>query len=141
MNIEVVLTENDPKLGKRGEVVKVSSGYAQNFLFPHKKAKPATPENLKSFEQQKAREAREEAAKLEKARQFASKINALSVTIEVLVGEGEKLYGAVTSQDISEAIGSRASLSTKRTFIWKSRSKSSALTRSRLSCTVKCPPP
>ena len=104
MNIEVVLTENDPKLGKRGEVIKVSSGYAQNFLFPHKKAKPATPANLKSFEQAKAREAKEETAQLEKARELASKINAVSVTVEMLVGEGEKLYGAVTSQDISEAI-------------------------------------
>ena len=104
MNIEVVLTENDPKLGKRGQVIKVSSGYAQNFLFPHKKAKPATAANLKSFEEQKARQTKEEAAVLEKAREQAAKITAASITIEVLTGEGEKLYGAVTAQDIAEAL-------------------------------------
>ena len=104
MNIEVVLTENDPKLGKRGQVVKVSSGYAQNFLFPHKKAKPATPANLKGFEEQKAREAKEEAAAIQKARTLAEKISSASVTVEVLTGDGEKLYGAVTTQDIVETL-------------------------------------
>ena len=61
MDIEVVLTETDPKLGQRGQVIKVSSGYAYNFLLPNKKAKFATPANLKNFEAEKARQAKEEA--------------------------------------------------------------------------------
>ena len=47
MNIEVVLLVNDPKLGRRGDVIKVSSGFAQNYLYPNGKAKPATAANLK----------------------------------------------------------------------------------------------
>ena len=104
MNIEVVLLQDDAKLGKRGEVVKVSSGFAQNFLFPHNKAKAATPANLKSFEQEKARRAKEEAENVLRAKELADKLSALSLTIEVSAGEGDKLYGAINSQDIVEAL-------------------------------------
>lgn len=100
MDIEVVLTESDPKLGQRGEVVKVSSGYAQNFLFPNKKAKPATASNLKNLEEEKARRVKEESEIKARAAELAKKIGAASLTLEVLAGEGDKLFGAVTSQDI-----------------------------------------
>ena len=104
MNIEVVLTQDDPKLGKRGEVVKVSSGFANNFLIPNHKAKLATPANLKSFLDEKSKNSREEAERKARAEVAASKINQTSLTIEVLTGEGEKLYGAVTTQDITVAL-------------------------------------
>ena len=104
MDIQVVLTENDPKLGKRGQVIKVSSGFAQNFLFPQKKAQPATPANLRSFEQEKARSSKEEAERLAQAREQASRISSTHLRLEVSVGEGEKLFGSVTSQDIVEAL-------------------------------------
>ena len=116
MSIEVVLTESDPKLGQRGEVVKVSAGYAHNFLIPHKKAKLATPSNLKSFEEEKARRAKEQTRVKAHAEELAAKIAALSLTLEVLVGpakqlagsssgeETEKLFGAVTAQDIQQGL-------------------------------------
>lgn len=104
MDIEVVLIENDPKLGQRGQVVKVSSGYAQNFLFPHKKAKLATPSNVKSFDEEKARRARSDAEIKARAEETAKRIKTLSVTVEMLAGEGDKLFGAVTAQDIQEAL-------------------------------------
>lgn len=107
MNLEVVLVESDPKLGKRGDVIKVSAGYAQNFLIPHRKALPATPANLQAFRQEKERQAKDEAQRLEEARQVAQKLGALSVTLEMRVGEGEKLYGAVTSQDIVTALAAQ----------------------------------
>ena len=104
MDIQVILTETDPKLGERGQVIKVSSGYAQNFLFPHNKAKPATPANLKSFEQEKARAAKEEAAHLAQAKEQAARLSSVHLRLEVSVGEGDKLFGSVTSQDIAEAL-------------------------------------
>ena len=104
MDIQVVLTENDPKLGKRGQVIKVSSGFAQNFLFPQKKAQPATPANLKTFEQEKARSSKEEAERLAQAKEQASRLSSTHLRLEVSVGEGEKLFGSVTSQDIVEAL-------------------------------------
>ena len=104
MDIQVVLTENDPKLGKRGQVIKVSPGFAQNFLFPQKKAKPATPDNLRSFEAERARISKEEAERLAEARQQAARISSVHLRLEVSVGEAEKLFGSVTSQDIAEAL-------------------------------------
>ncbi len=104
MNVQVVLTADDPKLGKRGEVVKVSSGYAQNFLFPHKKAVPATPSALKAVEESRARRARQETEALEEARSAAKRLSATVLTLPVQAGEGDKLYGAVTSADIQEAL-------------------------------------
>ncbi len=107
MNIEVVLLQDDAKLGKRGEVVKVSSGFAQNFLYPHHKAKAATPENLKAFEGEKTRRLKEEADRLSRAQALAKQLKDLSLTIEVSAGEGDKLYGAVNSQDIVEALAGK----------------------------------
>lgn len=100
VDIQVVLTKDDPKLGKRGEVVKVSSGFAQNFLYPQQKAMPATPANLKSFLQERARHAKaEEEAKAEAAA-LTKKIAGLSVVISMLAGEDDKLFGSVTNHDI-----------------------------------------
>jgi large subunit ribosomal protein L9 len=104
MNIEVVLTENDPKLGQRGQVIKVSSGYAYNFLIPNKKAKLATPSNLKNFEAEKARQAKEETEAKARADEMAKKIAAASLTLEMLAGDGDKLFGAVTAQDIQQGL-------------------------------------
>jgi large subunit ribosomal protein L9 len=113
MNIQVVLTETDPKLGRRGEVVNVSPGYAQNFLFPHKKALPATPANLKAFEAEKIRHAKEEAEKLARAKEVAVRVAKTVLTLEVSAGEADKLYGAVTSQDIQAALA-KAGISVER---------------------------
>lgn len=104
MDIEVVLIENDSKLGQRGQVVRVSPGYAHNFLIPQKKAKLATPSNLKSFDEEKTRRARSDAETKARAEEMAKKIKVASVTLEMLAGEGDKLFGAVTTQDIQEAL-------------------------------------
>ncbi len=104
MDIQVVLTENDPKLGKRGQVVKVSSGYAQNYLFPHRKAQLATAQNLKTFEQEKAKQSKDDAERLARAKTFAEKLRTTPLEIPVAAGEGEKLFGAVTAQHIAEAL-------------------------------------
>ena len=107
MDIQVVLTENDPKLGKRGQVVKVSSGYAQNFLFPHHKALLATAANLKQFEQEQAKTAKEEAQRLTLARQQAERLKSVRLRLEVPAGEGDKLFGSVTSQDIVQTLSAQ----------------------------------
>ena len=106
-DIQVVLTGSDPKLGERGKVLKVSRGYAVNFLFPGRKALEATPANLRSFEEEKARQSKEKAETRSRAEELAKKIGSLTLTIEVPVGEGEKLYGAVTSQEIQRALAGK----------------------------------
>ena len=104
MNIEVVLIQDDPKLGKRGDVLKVSPGFAQNFLYPNHKARPATESNLKPFQDERVRGEKEEAGRLMRAREIAKKLSEISVAVEAAAGEGDKLFGAVTSADISQAL-------------------------------------
>ncbi|MEI8344693.1 MAG: 50S ribosomal protein L9 [Candidatus Omnitrophota bacterium] len=115
MNIEVVLTQDDPKLGKKGDVVKVSTGFAGNFLYPQKKAVPATTANRLAFERQKERLQKQEAERLEHARQLADKIGRLAITIEAMTAhsqsktdeeptEPEKLFGSITAAEILHAL-------------------------------------
>ncbi|OGW83307.1 MAG: 50S ribosomal protein L9 [Omnitrophica bacterium RIFCSPHIGHO2_02_FULL_51_18] len=114
MNVEVILTQDDPKLGRRGRVVKVSSGFAQNFLIPQGKAKLATASLLKNFEEEQKRREKEKAETLANARKTAQSISERSLTIEVKVGEGEKLYGAVTSHHIQEGLAKHGIVIDKR---------------------------
>ena len=107
MSVEVILTADDPKLGKRGDVVKVPPGFAQNFLVPHKKAVMATPAALKAIREEREGKARAEADSLSRANELAAKLGALFLTIEAPTGEGDKLYGSVTSQSIQEALAKK----------------------------------
>ena len=107
MDIEVVLTQDDTKLGRRGQVVKVSRGFAHNFLFPHQKAKLATSSNLKRLQAENDRHLKQAADARAQAEALAKKIEAVSVTVEVLVGESEKLYGAITSQELQQNLSNQ----------------------------------
>lgn len=104
MDIQVVLIENDPKLGSRGQVIKVSPGYAQNYLFPYHKAKPATAANLKEFEREKEKHSKEAAQTRAEAEALGQRLGKADLKLEVMVGEGDKLFGAVTSQDIVDGL-------------------------------------
>lgn len=101
--MEVILLETIAKLGDLGDKVSVKSGYGRNFLVPHKKAVPATAENLKIFEARRTELEKVAGDKLVEAKSRAETINALSVSIETKAGEEGKLFGSVTVRDISEA--------------------------------------
>lgn len=107
MNIEVVLLVNDPKLGRRGDVIRVSSGFAQNYLYPNGKAKPATEANLKPLRQERQAQDRQEAERLQEARKTAERIQSAKLSIAVLAGEGDRLFGAVTAADIADALSAQ----------------------------------
>ena len=101
--MEVILIKEVEKLGKIGDVVTVKDGFARNFLIPQGLARPKTSGTLKLAEEVKRREQAHLAKELEEARALASRLSTFSCTLRVKVGEGDKLFGAVTSQDIAEA--------------------------------------
>ncbi len=102
--MKVILLDNVEPFGKRGEIKDVKNGFARNYLLPRKLAIEATPGSLKVWEQQKrALDKKEEKLKSE-AQSLAAKIEGVSCVIPVKVGEEEKLYGSVTSQNISDAL-------------------------------------
>jgi len=98
--MDLILIEDVPSLGKAGDSVKVSGGYARNYLLPRRMAIVASTGNVKSLEHEK-RLLQEKLNKTEReAEKLAEKIEELSCTIFKSAGEGGKLFGAVTSHDI-----------------------------------------
>jgi large subunit ribosomal protein L9 len=99
--MKVILLEDIDKLGKRGAVVSVKDGYGRNFLLPRKLATQATEGSLKRVEldakKYRVKEAKEEAD----ATQMKSDLEKISLTISVKAGEGDVLFGSVTSADIA----------------------------------------
>lgn len=102
--MKVFLREDVKNLGKIGDVVNVSDGYARNFLFPKKLAVEANTKNIKEFEHNK-RVIHERAAKIkDSSKATADKLAALAIVIKAKAGEEEKLFGSVTTMDIAEAL-------------------------------------
>jgi large subunit ribosomal protein L9 len=99
--MEVILREAVEKLGHPGDIVKVSAGYARNFLLPRGIAYEATPGNKKRIAQEKASLEAAEDARRAAAAAFAAKIEPISLTFAARVGEEGKLFGSVTSADIA----------------------------------------
>lgn len=105
--MKVILKQKFESLGDVGEIVQVKDGYARNYLIPKGIALEASPQNLKIIEQEKKRlEAIENRIRRE-AEQLAEKLNTVSVTAEVQVGEEDRVFGAVTSQDIAELLAAK----------------------------------
>ena len=102
--MKVILLEDVKKLGKKGEIIEVSDGYARNYLLPQKLAIPATNTNINTVSQQKASEERKQKRMLEEAQMLAAQMSKLEVTIGVKSGEGGKLFGSVTGKDIADAL-------------------------------------
>ena len=102
--MEVILRVDVPKLGQRGKVVDVASGYARNFLLPRKLAVPATAGNKKVVEQEKAAAARHEANEHTQAEELARQLADLTVTVARKSGEADQLFGSVTSLDVADAL-------------------------------------
>ncbi|MDD4871029.1 MAG: 50S ribosomal protein L9 [Kiritimatiellae bacterium] len=103
MDREVLLMADVADLGSEGDVVKVSEGYARNYLLPRKLVAPVTAATRKRLEKiQKEREVARK-AELEAAKEMATKLEKVSCTIPVKAKD-EKLYGSVTVNDIADAL-------------------------------------
>lgn len=102
--MQVILKEDVEKLGKIGDVVVVSDGYARNFLIPKNLATEATPRNMKRIEHEKRLIAEKLKKATKEAENFARRLNEIIVTIPVQTGEGDKLFGSVTTMDIASAL-------------------------------------
>ncbi|HEX7053347.1 MAG TPA: 50S ribosomal protein L9, partial [Burkholderiales bacterium] len=102
--MQVILMEKVTNLGELGDVVKVKDGYARNFLIPKGKAKRATPENLKAFEERRAELEKAQAAALAEAKSRAEKLEGLTLQITQKAGPDGRLFGSVTNYDIVEAL-------------------------------------
>src|SRR5207253_11347112 len=102
--MEVILRQAVENLGKPGDVVKVSNGYARNFLLPRGVAFEATAGNLKRIAQEKSRLEAAENERRSAAQSLAERLEQVSLTFSARVGEEGKLFGSVTSADIAHQL-------------------------------------
>jgi large subunit ribosomal protein L9 len=102
--MQVILKEDVRDLGLIGDVVNVKDGYARNYLIPKGLAVEASTRNIKALEHEKKKiQERIKKAKT-KAEELASNLSSTAITIKAKVGEGDKLFGSVTTMDIAEAL-------------------------------------
>lgn len=105
--MEVILREDIDNLGSRGEMVKVASGYARNFLLPRRLAVEATDANRKIVEQERQAHLRKEAKLQTEAEDLSKLMAGVSVTISQKAGENDQLFGSVTSKDVADALAAK----------------------------------
>lgn len=105
--MEVVLLSNIKKLGTIGSVVKVKDGFGRNYLIPQKKAIRATAANLKLVEEQKANLIEENRKNLKDAKELATSVDGVSISIIRSASESGHLYGSIRNQDIVGALAEK----------------------------------
>ncbi len=116
----VILRENVENLGRIGEVVKVTDGYARNFLLPRNLVVAADEKNMAVIEHHKRALEKKRIAQMASAQEVANKLEAFSCTIARKVGESDKLFGSVTNVDIADALKKAGFKVDKRTIVLNS---------------------
>ncbi len=102
--MNVIFLQDVKGKGKKGEVKNVSEGYARNYLLPNKLALEANTGNLKTLEVQKQGEEKRAEERLNEAKAYKEELEKLTVEIKAKSGEGGRLFGAVTSKQITDAL-------------------------------------
>ena len=109
--MKVILLQDVKKMGKKGDVIEASDGYARNYLFPRKLAEEATANALHVVNAKKENERRKKLAELEAAQKLAAELKGKEVTIDAKAGDNGRLFGAITNKDIAEVINNKFNLS------------------------------
>ncbi len=101
--MKVILLEDVKALGKKGQVVDVSDGYARNMLLPKKLGIEATAKNMNDLKLQKSHKEKVEQENLAAAKAFAAELKDKEITVGIKVGEGGKTFGSISTKEIAEA--------------------------------------
>lgn len=108
--MKVILLQDVKSLGKKGDEVNVSDGYARNMLLPKKLGVEANAQNKNNLKLQKAHEEKVAKEQLEAAQAFKSELETKQVTVSIKVGEGGRVFGSVSAKEIAEAAKSQIGL-------------------------------
>ncbi len=112
--MEIILTQDVESLGPVGQVLQVAPGYARNYLFPKGLALRATPANLRKLEETARLAANREARKRVELGKLAAKLAKTELTTQVTVGDDDKVFGSVTSQNIADLLAEKGYDFTRR---------------------------
>ena len=98
--MKIILLQDETKLGKKGEIIEASEGYARNYIIPKKIGVEATPKNMNDLKLQKANEAKLAQEQLEAAQELAKVLETKQVVVKMKAGEGGRAFGSVSSKEI-----------------------------------------
>lgn len=101
--MKIILLQDEKKLGKKGQVIEVSEGYARNYILPKKIGVEATAQNLNDLKLQKAKADKIAQKQLEEARELAAKLEEKPVIVKMKAGEGGRTFGSISSKEIASA--------------------------------------
>lgn len=101
--MKIILTQDVKKLGKKGEVIEVSDGYARNYILPQKLGLEANGKNMNDLKLQKMKAEKDAERQLEEAQAFAKQIAETPIIVSMKAGEGGKVFGSVSSKEIAAA--------------------------------------
>lgn len=108
--MKVILLQDVKNMGKKGDVIEASDGYARNFLFPKKLAEQANDNNLHVLNAKKENERKKKLAELEEAQKLAGELKGKEIIIKAKVGDSGRLFGAITNKDVAGLINTQFKL-------------------------------
>ncbi len=112
--MKIILRQDHESLGQVGDIIEVKDGFARNYLIPRKIAIRATDGARSTVEEEKRQHARRQAKGLRNAEKLAGELEKTSVTIQMKVGDDDKLFGTVTNQMIADALSEKGYTVDKR---------------------------
>ena len=102
--MKVILLQDEKKLGKKGDIIEVSEGYARNFVLPKKIGVEATPKNLNDLKLQKSNEVKVAQEQLDAAKAMADLLATKEVIVKIKAGENGRTFGSVSTKEIGQAL-------------------------------------
>lgn len=115
--MRVLLLKEVKGLGKAGDIKEVAGGYASNYLFPNKLAQPVTEGAVKTAQEVKAAEVRRVEKKANESKLLAARLEGQTVVLKGKSGEGDRLYGSITSQDVADALTKSTGVSVDKRMV------------------------
>lgn len=101
--MKIILLQDEKKLGKKGDIIEASDGFARNYILPKKIGIEATPKNMNELKLQKANEDKLAKEQMEAARALAAELENKQIVVKIKAGEGGKAFGSVSSKEIAAA--------------------------------------
>ena len=120
--MKIILLQDEKKLGKKGDIIEASEGYARNYILPKKIGVEATPKNMNDLKLQKANESKIAQEQLDAAKALAEVLETKQVTVKIKAGEGGKAFGSVSSKEIAAAYKEQHNLDIEKKKIQLSES-------------------
>ncbi len=115
--MRVLLLKDVKGLGHTGDIKEVAGGYAANYLLPNRLAEPVTEGSVKAVQQAKDAAVRKQERKVTESKTLANRLNGQTIVLKARSGDGDRLYGSITSADIAEALARATGLDIDRRIV------------------------